>query len=119
MTTIQYVTAAGLSLLMLFTLANFVVFLYARGVVRAALDEGVRAGARARSGTAVCEARGRDVLDDLLRGPLGSGTQIRCEQSSADTITATADVTLLSWVPGIVPDWSFSLESQARVEQRR
>ena len=43
MTTIQYVAAIGLSLVVFVTMANFVVDLYARGVVRSAMDEGARA----------------------------------------------------------------------------
>ena len=45
MATVQYVVTAGLSLLLFVAFANLIVFQYGRGVVRAALDEGVRAGA--------------------------------------------------------------------------
>jgi len=43
MTTIQYVAGTALALLAFVMMANFVVFLYARGVVRSAVDEGARA----------------------------------------------------------------------------
>ena len=46
-TTIQYVIAVAWSLVLLVLVANLLVDLYARGAVRDALDDGVRAGAPA------------------------------------------------------------------------
>ena len=46
-TTIQYVIAVAWSFVMLVLVANLMVDLYARGAVRDALDDGVRAGASA------------------------------------------------------------------------
>ena len=45
MTTVQFVAATALSLLVFVMMANLVVDLYARGAIRAAVDEGARAGA--------------------------------------------------------------------------
>ena len=55
---------------LLVLLANVLVAGYARGVVRAALDEGVRAGARAEDAAAECARRAAAVLDDLIAGPM-------------------------------------------------
>ena len=46
-TTIQYVIAVAWSLVLLVLVANLLVDVYARGAVRDALDDGVRAGAPA------------------------------------------------------------------------
>jgi hypothetical protein len=113
MTTVQYVAATGFSLIVLVMLANFIVFLYARGVVRASVDEGARAGSRFGASTADCEARARDVLGDLLAGPLGSDARVRCESPNDDEMHATVHVTLRGWLPGLVPDWTFTLDARS------
>ncbi len=113
--TVQFVVAVGLSLLLLSDLANLVVFQYARGVVRAALDEGVRAGSRATAAAAECQARAQAVLDDLLSGPLGDAVVIGCTDTG-DRMLARADVTLHAWAP-MVPDWSFLTEATAVKER--
>ena len=112
MTTVQYVAATALSLTVFVMMANFIVFLYARGVVRAAVDEGARAGSRFGATTAECDSRARDVLGDLLAGQLGRDVDIRCE-SGEDEIHASAHVTLHGWLPGLVPDWTFTLDARA------
>lgn len=109
--TIQYVAVVGLSLLAVVALVNLVVFQYGRGVVRAALDEGARAGARATAGAAECEARAGDVLADLLGGAMGTGVALACTDEG-DTLRATADVVFAGWLP-TVPDWAFTVEATA------
>src|SRR2546422_9212665 len=98
MTTIQYVLATALSLLVFVALANLVVDLYARGVVRAAVDEGARAGAPIDAGAGDCEQRARDVVHSLLGGKLGSDVRVEChgEQSR---MTAGVDVVLHGRIP--------------------
>lgn len=113
--TVQYVAVTGLSLLLVVVMVNLVVFQYGRGVVRAALDEGVRAGARATAGSEECEARARDVLADLLGGAMGAGVTLRCTDTGS-TLQATADVVFHGWLPS-VPDWRFSAEASAVREQ--
>ena len=61
-TTIQYVIAVAWSLVLLVLVANLLVDLYARGAVRDALDDGVRAGAPRRAPAAACEARAHEVV---------------------------------------------------------
>lgn len=114
MLTVQFLAAAGLSLITLTILANLIVFQYGRGVVRAALDEGARAGSRATAGIAECERRAAAVLDDLLGGSMQEGVRIWCEDDGA-AIDAIADVTFQGWVP-TVPDWSFIVSATAHRE---
>lgn len=72
MVSISYVLAAAFAMIFFAILANFVVVQYASGAVRAALDEGVRNGARADAGALVCQATIQDVLASLLGGPYGT-----------------------------------------------
>lgn len=113
MTTVQYVAATGFSLIVFVMLANFIVFLYARGVVRASVDEGARAGSRFDAGTAECEARARDVLGDLLGGVLGRDVEVRCERRDENVMQATVNATLHGWLPVLVPDWTFTLQARS------
>jgi hypothetical protein len=115
MTTVQYVAAVALSLLAFVMMANFVVFLYARGVVRAAVDEGARTGGRSGAGTVECEARAADAVSDLLGGALGQDVAVRCRRDT-DAMLAHASVTLHAWLPVVVPDWSFELEARSATE---
>ena len=114
MTTVQFVAATALSLVVFVALANLVVDLYARGVVRAAVDEGARAGAPIDSGTADCERRARDIVHNLLGGGLGRQVQVECHDAQG-RITADVVVMLPGWIPG-VPDWSFHLVGSATKE---
>ena len=102
----------GLTLLLVVLVANLVVFSYGRGVVRAALDEGVRAGARVTASAVTCEQRAREVLGDLLGGAMGREVAIACADG-VDRVTATADVRFAGWLPA-VPDWSFRAAATAR-----
>jgi hypothetical protein len=113
--TIQYVIAVAWSLLLLVLIANFLVDLYARGAVRDALDDGVRAAAPASAPVPACEERARDVLGGLVRGPLVRA-QVRCATSGA-VVTADATVTLESWLPMLVPDWRMTLHAVALREE--
>ena len=115
MTTVQYVVAVGLSLLAFVMMANFIVFLYARGVVRAAVDEGARTGGRSGAGTAECERRAGAALGDLLGGALGQDVAVHCSRGH-DAMLARASVTLHAWLPGVVPDWTFDLEARSATE---
>jgi hypothetical protein len=113
---VQFVAAVGLSLVVFAMIANLLVFSYGRGAVRAALDEGVRAGSRAAGSVAECQSRAEQTLGGLLGGPMGAGVQISCGVDPAG-VSARADVAFSAWVPG-VPDWAFSLEASAAQEAR-
>ncbi len=110
--TLQYVIATGFTLVLLMLVANLLVDLYARGVVREALDEGVRAAVPIDAPAAACETRAGEVLDGLLRGPAGDGVELRCEVS-AGSVHAHATVTMRSWLPALVPPWHFSADATA------
>jgi len=115
MTTIQYVAAVALSLVVFVTMANFVVDFYARGVVRSAMDEGARAGAAVDASPADCERRARDVLANLLAGAAGRSVQVSCEEIDR-SVHARARVVLPGWLPG-VPAWSFTVDGTVVKEQ--
>ena len=91
--------------------ANLVVDLYARGAVRDALDDGVRAGAPATQPVAACEARAHEVVSGLVRGPLLDAV-LHCDASGA-FVLAEAHVSLRSWLPMLVPDWHMTLRAEA------
>ena len=110
-TTIQYVIAVAWSLVLLVLVANLMVDLYARGAVRDALDDGVRAGVPATATAEACAARAREVVSGLVRGPLITA-RVRCEQSGA-FMAAEARVSLRSWLPMLVPDWDMTLHAEA------
>jgi hypothetical protein len=111
--TVQYVFAVGLSFLMLVLVANLLVDLYARAAVRDALEEGTRAAVPLDAPPAACGARARRVLDGLLRGPIGRDIVVRCD-ATLGVVAASADVRLGSWLPGLVPDWKFTVRAIAR-----
>jgi hypothetical protein len=116
MTTIQYVAATALSLVVFVAMANFVVDLYARGVVRAAVDEGARAGAPIDASADDCEQRTREVLTNLLGGASGRGVRVSCREIDG-VMHAQADAILVGWLPGIVPTWSFTLDGTVTKER--
>ena len=105
-TTAAYVVAVGLSLLPLVWFANVGVFMYGRGAVRNALDEGARAGARVDvDSVAVCEQRVQATLDNVLGGSLGDGVTVTCDEVDG-VVRARAQVLFQSFLPP-VPDWRF------------
>lgn len=124
-TTIQFVVATALSLVFFVLAANFIVFQYGRGAVRAAVDEGVRAGSLdARSDAervTACSRRAEEVLGDLLRGPMGNGVHVECGLASEEgrvVVTARARAVFGSWLPP-VPDWGFQVTARTRAEEVR
>ena len=97
------------------TLLNGAFVVYGKGVVRAALHEGVRAGSTAPAGSAECNERIRAALDGMLGPHYRSGVQFSC--TATDTrVVATADAHLRAFVPG-VPDVSLQLSASALKEQ--
>jgi hypothetical protein len=115
-TTLQYVVATGFSLVLFVLVANLLVDLYARGAVRDALDEGVRAAVPSTATAADCEARVHEVIRSIAGGSLLRVEALRCERDG-DSVVARADVSLRSWVPMLVPDWRLQLRASARRER--
>lgn len=117
--TLQYVWVIATSLLLFTLLANVVVVQYARGVIRSALDEGARAGARVLADPAAaqraCEETAAATRRDLLGGTLGDGISLACTPAPGE-MRAVAVAVLPSWFPG-VPDWTFTDDALAIQEQ--
>lgn len=109
---VQFVLASGLALILFLALANLVVVQYGRGAVRSALEQGARAGSTA--GVAACENTAQQVIADLLGGRMSDGLAIGCNLSGG-TMVASASVTFDSWTP-LTPDFGFTLTSSAVVE---
>lgn len=97
-------------------LANVIVAMYGRGVVRAALDEGVRTGSRAPNGVAHCNQRVDEVLGQLLGGAMGDGVSFPGCSETAEEIVAAATVTFDGWLP-LVPDLTFDVGASAVKER--
>jgi hypothetical protein len=115
-TTIQYVVATGLSLLLFVLMANLLVDLYARGAVRDALDEGVRAGIAVDADPVACATRAREVVRSIVGGSLLRVDDLTCERHG-DRIVATARVSLHSWLPTVIRDWRLTLRTAATRER--
>jgi hypothetical protein len=111
-TTIQYVVASTLSLLLFVLMANLLVDTYERGAVRDALDEGVRAAVPAAASPADCLARARDVLHAVTGGSLLRIETLTCTRDGA-FVVAHARIVLRSWLPMLVPDWRVDLRASA------
>ena len=109
--TVQAVFVYAVALMTLVWLANFIVFQYGRGAVRAAIDEGARTGSRVGASEASCEARAHEVLDNLLGGVLGKGVKITCRLDGS-TMLAEARGTFTSWAPP-VPTYRFDVTATA------
>lgn len=114
MATLTYSLCIAYSIVIFAVLANAIVAFYGRGVVRAALDEGVRWGARTNGGAAACQQRADATIGSLL-GQLADGVTIQCADTPA-VVTATADVTFAAWIPG-VPPFTFDLAARGRRQQ--
>lgn len=112
--TVQLLVAVAVSLVLVTSMLNLIVFQYGKGVVRAALDEGVRTGGRATATVADCQARAAAAIDDLL-GALGDEVSISCAEA-AGQMTAHATVTFRGWL-ATVPDWRFELRGASVKEQ--
>jgi hypothetical protein len=98
-------------MVLLVLVANLLVDLYARGAVRDALDDGVRAGAPLGASAAACERRAHEVVAGRVRGPLVHAV-LHCREDGV-FIVAEAQVTLRSWLPMLIPDWHMHLRASA------
>jgi hypothetical protein len=102
---------AALSMLFLAGLLNLIAIQYAQGVVRAALDEGVRVGSPGPATAADCLAAIDRVMADLMDGPLGTGVSYSCAQAGSELV-ASADSDFDGWIPGF-PNLRFYAEVRA------
>ncbi len=95
---------------------NLLVDLYARAAVRDALEEGTRAVVPIGAMPRTCAERAQTVIKGLLHGPIGRDIRVRCTADAA-LVTAVAAVRLRSWLPGLAPDWSFTVTATATRDQ--
>jgi len=115
-TTVQYVVATACSLMLFVLTANLLVDMYARGAVRDALDEGVRAAVPIGAAPGVCEARAHEVVRSIAAGSLVHVDDLGCARNGP-YVVAHARVTLRSWVPMLVGDWHLDLRAAALPER--
>jgi len=107
-TSAQWALVASFSMIFLALLLNLIATQYGQGVIRAALDEGVRRATPAPAGVGDCHEGMEEVLADLLAGPLGEQIHTSCEVV-AGRVVAAADAVFPGWFPG-VPDISVSFQ---------
>lgn len=111
--TVQFTLTAALTLVLVTMVAQLVVHSYARGVVRAALDEGVRAGSRAGpDAVGRCDAAVERALADLLGGTLGDRVAVSPCTEGPDVVEAGAVADFPSWTP-LGPGWRFEARASA------
>lgn len=109
MSSIQFVLASALALIVFLALANLVVVQYGKGAIRSALEQGARAGSV--GGAAACEDTAGAVVAELLGGRMSDGLVVSCVVDGSG-VAATASVSFDSWTP-LTPDFTFSLTSRA------
>lgn len=112
-TSVQFLLASGLVLLLFLALANLVVVQYGRGAIRSALDQGARVGA-VSSSPADCLQRVEEVLSQLLGGRMGDDVAISCDVGT-EAVSATGVARFLSWTP-FAPDFHIEMTSMATRE---
>jgi hypothetical protein len=104
----------ALSMVVFAVCANLFVAGWGKVAVRGALDEGVRMGARAGAGPAVCERHVADVLGEFLSGSMAEGVAYQCSATDR-SVVAAAEVTFPGWLP-IVPDMHYQTEAHVTRE---
>jgi len=110
---VQFLLASGLGMLLFLALANLVVVQYGRGALRSALDQGARAGA-VSSSEEECRQRIDGVLGQLLGGRMGDSVVTSCGVGTG-VVTASARVVFVSWTP-FTPDFVIEMTAQATRE---
>jgi hypothetical protein len=115
-TSVQFLLAGALSLVLFLIFANVIVVQYGRGAFRSALDQGARVGAVTGALTG-CEMRVEAVLDQILGGAMGDSVQIECEVFG-DLVVAHGSAVFPSWTP-FTSDFVIDLRAQATLEPNR
>jgi hypothetical protein len=112
-TSLQFLIASSLALVVFVALANIVVVQYSKAAMRSALDQGVRAGTIAGSADA-CEDRIAQVLGELLGGSIGETTDFECGVVGP-LMQASGELTVDSWTP-FTGDFYVDLVAEASLE---
>lgn len=110
-TALASLVALAMSMALFVACLNVMAVMYAKGVLRGALDDGVRAAAIVGGARRDCEARINDALGDLLAGEMGSSVRFRCAVTSA-SVEAEASARFPGWLPGI-PTANVRIEATA------
>ncbi|HEU4916777.1 MAG TPA: hypothetical protein VFV13_09480 [Acidimicrobiia bacterium] len=110
---VQFLVASGLALVLFLTMANLVVVQYGRGALRSALDQGARAGA-VSSSPHDCADRIEHVLSQLLGGRMGDSVAAECVVGPV-LVTASGRAVFDSWTP-FTTDFVIELTAQATRE---
>ncbi len=110
---IQFVLAAAMALILFLALANLVVVQYGRGAIRSALEQGARSASI--SGDAIeCERKALDVIGQLLGGRMSERIELSCAVGP-DQVVAVARAVFESWTV-LTPDFEVALEARATLE---
>jgi hypothetical protein len=112
-TSLQFLVASSLALVVFAVVANSVVVQYSRGAMRSALDQGARAGSIAGTEEA-CEDRVSQVLGELLGGSVGETVAFDC-LVAGPVMRATGELVVGSWTP-FTPEFDVSLVAEASLE---
>lgn len=91
--------AVGVLMTVVLAALSFSTDEYAKGVIRTAVDEAAQAGATAGGSATVCKQEGELVMQNLLRGTLGSQVSIRCSVMGPEMMAA-AQGGLVTLLPG-------------------
>jgi hypothetical protein len=113
---VQFLLASALALLLFLVFANLVVVQYGRGAIRSALEQGARVGAVSRS-AAECEAKAVEVIGQLLGGRMSDGLMVTCGVE-AGRVVASASAVFESWTV-FTPDFEISMTTEAFLEPER
>lgn len=113
MSSVQFLLASALALLLFLAIANLVVVQYGRGVLRSAVEQGARSGSVSRSILA-CEDKAHEVVDQLLGGRMSDDLEIGCLVSGG-MMVASGTATFESWTP-MTRDFVVDLEGRAALE---
>ena len=113
-TSVQFLLASALGLLLFLALANLVIVQYGRGAIRSALDQGARVGAITGS-VSVCEAKIAEVLDQLLGGTMGDAVTSRCV-IEATSVAAHGGAEFVAWTP-LTTNFVVDLTARAALER--
>ncbi len=116
--TVQWVIMITFAMGLLVMITNVVAMQYARGAIRAAVDEGSRFGSVLGRDEVDCETRAMNMLrgeGGLLRGSIGDDVDVDCVVDG-ELLRATATGTFDWWAGGIGP-FPYTIEGEAVIEE--
>ena len=110
---VQFLLASGLALVLFVAVINIVAIQYGRGALRSALEQGSRSGALSGS-VEMCVVTGADVAGQLLGGRMSDDLAIDCSVVG-ELMVANASVTFESWSP-FMADVPIEMSARAVME---